>query len=250
MPSVELVLQIRRKSPREVRASGGVTRRGVGSLGRFHGTTALGCLRCRHDPRLTRSGRLGGRTRRAEMDRPSGVRGAGHVGGLHREGPLRVADMDTGSRLDRGASGPLGRPRRHPFSLGLLSLRAEAPERARADRRLRGRARCIVARASSRHGPGGRYRRFRHARLRERPAVTSTTVARSASATPTRTLRGGIDPLSRRARAAASTATASTPPSAPGRACRSRGRSKPPGATNPTTPRRCSTRYALAASRL
>ena len=50
-------------------------------------------------------------------------------------------------------------------------------------------------------------------------------------------------------RAAASTAIASTPPSAPRRAPRSRGRSRPPGVMSPTTSPRCSTPYALAASR-
>jgi hypothetical protein len=54
---------------------------------------------------------------------------------------------------------------------------------------------------------------------------------------------------SRPGRAAASTAIASTPPSAPRRAFRLRGRSRRLGAMSPTTPLRCSTRFALAASR-
>src|SRR5215210_1474604 len=57
--NTRIVLQIPIKGPREARTSGGVTRRGLDSLGGSHGTTALGRFRSRHDPRLPRSGRAG-----------------------------------------------------------------------------------------------------------------------------------------------------------------------------------------------
>jgi len=70
----------------------------------------------------------------------------------------------------------------------------------------------------------------------------------SASGSPIPTQAGDTARPSRRARAAASTATRSTPPSAPARTFPSRGRSRRLARTNRPSPPRCSTRRRIVAS--
>ena len=161
----------------------------------------------------------------------------------------------TGAREDPISFGHVVRPYRpQPLlvalsRIGPATARPEAPGRAGSARGLLRRARRLSPRAVSRHGPRGGYRRERHARLRQRPAVHLQGCPERQVYSDPAASWGHRSALSTR-KAETSTATASTPPSAPSPGFRSRGKSRPRGAMNPTTSLRCSTRHALAASRL